>query len=165
MKNRKTKAKEKKIVGISIQTSYMLETNPETAKIEPTLNQYFGNNLAEKITARKNPGTTYCVYTKYDSDEKGPYTYFVGEEVDSFDNIDPDFDTLSIPDQTYSKFTIGPGQMPDICIEAWMKIWQMDNSDLGGDRTYVADFEIYDKRAKDPSQTTLDIYIGIRGNN
>ena len=39
---------------------------------------------------------------------------------------------------------------------------EMSSNDFGGERTYVADFEIYDQRAVDPANTSLDIYIGIK---
>lgn len=150
-----------KLVGITVRTSNSLEMNPETAKIGQTIGKYFENNLSQKISERVKPGTTYCAYTEYDSDENGEYTYFVGEEVDSFESINPMFTSLTIPASNYAKFECGPGEMPMVCIDAWKEIWKMSNSDFGGKRTYIADFEIYDERAKDYSNTTLDIYIGI----
>lgn len=38
----------------------------------------------------------------------------------------------------------------------------MSANDLGGERVYIADFEIYDQRAADPSNAIADIYIGIK---
>ena len=38
----------------------------------------------------------------------------------------------------------------------------MSSDDLGGKRTYSTDFEVYDKRAKDYSNTILDVYIAIQ---
>ncbi len=162
MKNQKLELHEIKLVGIAAKTSNSLETNPETAKIRATIDNYLENNLAEKIAGRLKPGTTYCVYTSYESDEHGEYLYFVGEEVGSFDNLDPMFTKLTIPAALYTKFECGPGKMPTVCIDAWGKIWQMSEVDLGGKRSYIADFEIYDQRAKDFANTTLDIYIGIK---
>ncbi len=51
--------------------------------------------------------------------------------------------------------------MPEICIKSWQKIWTMTSGDLGGERAYIADFEVYDKRARDPQSVLFDIYIGI----
>jgi predicted transcriptional regulator YdeE len=47
-------------------------------------------------------------------------------------------------------------------MNAWQQIWKMSSDDFGGDRAYIADFEVYDQRARDPSNTSLDIYIGIK---
>jgi predicted transcriptional regulator YdeE len=44
----------------------------------------------------------------------------------------------------------------------FQQIWKMSANDFGGERTYIADFEIYDQRASDPTNVILDIYIGIK---
>ncbi|MBX3487102.1 MAG: AraC family transcriptional regulator [Candidatus Paracaedibacteraceae bacterium] len=152
-----------KLVGISTRTNnaQIFESDPSTNKIAATVQRYFHNGLAERITNKKNPGTTFCVYTQYESDVNGDYTYFIGEEVTSFDGIDTEFETLTIPAQHYAKFTNQSGPMPQVCIDMWQNIWKMSPSDLGGERTYIADFEIYDERSLDHNNTELDIYIGI----
>lgn len=156
--------KELKLVGITTRTNnaHIFERDPSTNKIAATVQKYFHNGLAEKINARQNPGTTFCVYTNYESDVNGDYTYFIGEEVSSFDGIDKEFETLTIPVQNYAKFTSHPGPMPTVCIDMWQNIWKMSASGLGGQRAYIADFEIYDERSSDHSNVTLDIYIGIK---
>ena len=68
---------------------------------------------------------------------------------------------MSIPAQTYVKFTSPPGQMPAAVIGMWQKIWKMSAAELGGKRAFVADFEVYDERSMDPNNATVDIYIGI----
>ncbi len=150
-----------KLVGITVRTSNSLEANPETEKIGQTIGNYFENNLSQKIANRVKPGTTYCAYTEYETDENGQYTYFVGEEVDFLDEIPDGFETLIISASNYTKFECGPGGMPAVCIDAWKEIWKMREADLGGKRTYIADFEIYDERAKDYGNAILDIYIGV----
>ena len=70
-----------KLAGITVRTNNKNELNWEIGKILPCIQQYFHNLLAEKIPNRKNPGTTFCVYTDYESDFTGDYTYFIGEEV------------------------------------------------------------------------------------
>jgi len=148
-----------KLVGISCRTNNLAEMEPATAKISTTIKKYIA--LSTKIKHDK-PSTTYCVYTNYESDFSGDYTYFIGKEVAEFNNIPAEFDTLTIPAQNYTKFTTEPGSMPMVCIEMWKKIWNMNPEELGGERAYRADFEIYNERANDPQQTILDIYIGIK---
>lgn len=150
-----------KLVGITERTSNAREMNPETAKIGSAMQKFFGNSMQEQILKRKNPGTVFAVYTNYESDEHGYYTYFLGEEVNDFENIGHGFETLTIPEQTYVKFTSDPGQMPAVCIDMWQNIWKMEAADLGGKRAYIADFEVYDERSQNPEHAVLDIYIGI----
>lgn len=153
-----------KLVGITTRTNnaQIFAADPKLNKIAATVQKYFHNGLAEKIKDRKNPGTTFCVYTNYESDENGDYTYFIGEEVISFEGVDKEFETLTIPFQDYAKFTSNPGPMPNVCIDMWKDIWKMNSSDFGGKRAYIADFEVYDERSQDHNNVVLDIYIGIR---
>ena len=53
--------------------------------------------------------------------------------------------------------------LPNIVIDSWKKIWTMEEKDLGGKRSYIADFEVYDQRAADSSHAIVDIYIGVEG--
>lgn len=149
-----------KLVGITVRTNNQNEMNP-SSKIGPCVHGYFQQQLFDKIANRKNPGKTFCAYTDYESDYTGDYTFFIGEEVTSFDSIGEGLTTLSIPSQKYVKFTTESGSMPEVVINAWQTIWQTTPQDLGGIRRYHADFEIYDERARDPNDTILDIYVGI----
>lgn len=118
--------------------------------------------MAEKISNRKKPGTTFCAYTDYETDHNGEYTYFIGEEVSSFISpLHEGFQKLVIPKQRYAKFTTGPAPMPDVIVNAWKEIWEMSPKHLGGHRSYKTDFEIYDERATDHQNIVLDLYIGI----
>ena len=153
---------EMKLMGISTRTRNAAEFNPETAKILPTVQDYFHNGLYDKLTNRKTPGKTYCVYTEYESDHSAAYTYFIGEEVEPNAEASEGLTTITIPAQSYAKFTTNPGPMPTVCINAWLDIWKMTDEELGGKREYRADFEVYDERALDHGNTVLDIYIGIK---
>ena len=157
-----TELPEIKLLGISCRTNNTSEMNISTAKIAPTIQKYFQQGLGKKIPNRKNPGTTYCVYTNYESDFTGDYTYFIGEEVKFEGDSMEGFSSIIIPAQNYAKFTSKPGIMPEVCIDMWQNIWKMKSGELGGKRAYLADFEVYDKRALDPSKTVLDIYVGVK---
>lgn len=157
-----TELPEIKLLGILCRTNNTAEMNISSAKIAPTIQKYFRQALGEEIPNRKNPGTTYCVYTDYESDFTGDYTYFIGEEVKFEGDSMEGFSSIIIPAQNYAKFTSRPGIMPEVCIDMWQNIWKMKSGELGGKRAYLADFEVYDKRALDPSKTVLDIYVGVK---
>ncbi len=109
-----------KLAGITARTSNSHEMNQDTAKIPVTMQQFFMEGLQQnKIPDRTNPGRIFAVYTDYESDEHGYYTYFLGEEVNSFQNIEQGFETLTIPQQNYIKFTSDPGQIPHVVIDMW----------------------------------------------
>ncbi len=146
-------------VGIQVRTSF--ETELEEGKIGPCVQSYFHQGLFDKIPHRNSPGTTFCAYTDYESDYRGGYTYFIGEEVTSIDELPEEFTVLNIPFQSYAKFTSGPASMPGVVRGAWQEIWEMTPQELGGERRYHTDFEIYDERAVDHHNVILDLYIGI----
>lgn len=151
----------KKIIAKTIRTNNTIEQDPNQMQIGSTVQHYFQNQFMELIPNRSTPGTTYCGYTEYETDHTGEYTYFIGELVDEVTTIPEGFSVIEIPNQTYAKMTVGPGQMPKILIDAWVQIWKMTDHDFGGRRSYAVDFEVYDERARDPSSAELDIYIGI----
>ena len=157
-----TELPEIKLLGLLCRTNNTAEMNISSAKIALTIQKYFRQAVGEEIPNRKNPGTTYCVYTDYESDFTGDYTYFIGEEVKFVGDSMEGFSSIIIPAQNYAKFTSKPGIMPEVCIDMWQNIWKMKSGELGGKRAYLADFEVYDKRALDPSKTVLDIYVGVK---
>ena len=136
--------------------------NPQTSKIGELASRYWSQNIAAQITNRKHAGVTLSVYTEYESNEHGDYTYFIGEEVSSFENMSSGFQKLIIPSAKYQTFTSPAGKMPEVVMNAWQKIWKMSSDDFEGKRAYQADFEVYDQRASDPGNTIVDIYVGIK---
>jgi predicted transcriptional regulator YdeE len=147
------------LVGISSNAN----NSDKADRIGITMQKYFSDNISEQIQNKKNPGVIFSVYTNYESNFNGDYTYFIGEEVTSFENIDKNLTTLSIPSQNYIKFTTESGELPNIVIDQWKNIWKMESeNNLEGKRSYIADFEIYDERCHDLQNAIVDIYIGIK---
>ncbi len=150
------------LIGLTVRTNNRDEMNIETSKIAGMVNQYLSENIADSFKNRINSRMMYAVYTEYESDEHGEYTYFIGEAVASLEEQDLSrFKPLIIPPSTYQKFAPTPGKMPDIVINAWQDIWVMNETDLEGRKTYIADFEIYDNQPKNPDKMAVDIYVGI----
>lgn len=151
------------LIGIKIRTSYDAEVNPLTGQIGPTIQRYWQEGIAEKIPNRANPGRLFAVYTEYESDHTGAYTYFLGEEVTEVGERVPEgLATMDLPVSKYTRFTTNPAPLPHVIIDAWYNIWQMNPEELGGERRWVADFEIYDDRAQNPLMAVVDIYIGLK---
>ncbi|MGE3319607.1 MAG: GyrI-like domain-containing protein [Candidatus Berkiella sp.] len=150
------------LVGLTVRTNNTNEQNPATGKIGPLVSDYFSQGMATTIPNRVNPGVTFSVYTDYESDHHGDYTYLIGEEVSSFEDIPSGLHRITIPASDYQRFTTPSGQMPMVVINAWQAIWQMDETALGGVRAYQADFEVYDDRAIDPNNAVVDVYIGTK---
>ena len=125
-----------KLVGLTARTNNQNEMNPQTSKIGELAGRFWSQNMANQIPNRKNLGVTLSVYTEYDSNEHGDYTYFIGEEVNSFENTSSELQQLTIPAAKYQKFTTPSRKMPDVVINAWQQIWKMSANDFEGDRAY-----------------------------
>jgi predicted transcriptional regulator YdeE len=149
------------LMGIQVRTDYQTELNPLTSKIASCIQRYWQEGIANQLTQRVNPGRLFAVYTDYESDHTGGYTYFLGEEVSSLNVIPEGLSVVTIPQGKYSRFTTQTGALPHIIIEGWYNIWQMTEEDMGGKRSFKTDFEIYDERATNPMAACVDIYVGV----
>lgn len=100
MKKELANKSEIKLVGLAARTNNKNEMDPQTSKIEELAGRFWSQNVAGQLPNRKNPGVTLSIYTEYDSNEHGDYTYFIGEEVNSFENVSADFHKLTMAHQT-----------------------------------------------------------------
>jgi len=162
MKKETITLEEKKLVGITIRTTYQNELDHTTSHIGPCVARYFQDQIAQRIPHVKNPEVTLCAYTNYENEYKGAYTFFIGQEVNSLGKLPEGLEALTVPAQTYVKLTTDKGPIPQVIVEAWQQIWQMSPGDLGGTRQYKVDFQVYDDRAIDPQNAIVDIYVGIK---
>ena len=150
-----------RLCGIKVRTSYTKELDAQTSLISLCVQTYFHGQLAQALSNRVRPGVTYSAYCEYQTDYKGEYTYFIGEEVDADQDIPHGFTELIVPGQTYVRYTTDKGPMPTVVHNAWRTIWKESPADLGGARAYHVDFEVYDERAENPQATILDVYVGV----
>jgi predicted transcriptional regulator YdeE len=68
-----------------------------------------------------------------------------------------------IPAGNYAVIASERGPVAKVVPTAWQQIWSLeDKSQLGSERSYRADFELYDERASDPQNSQVDIYIGVK---
>ena len=139
---------EKKIAGFTVRTNNM---SPDMgAAIGGLWQKFFAEGyqaLPDKVT-----GKTMGVYTDYESDEKGDYTFMTACEVGG--DIPDGFEVKTVPAGKYAKFTVR-GNMMTVVGEFWQKLWQMPL-----ERTYICDYEEYQN--SDPEDCEVHIYIGIK---
>jgi predicted transcriptional regulator YdeE len=150
------------LVGLKTRTNNQRESQIETAKIPTIIQTYVNGPWIGEIRNRKNFGVILSVYTEYENDYNGDYTYFFGEEVSDLSDVPEGLETLIIPAQKYTKFKTQKGNIPTVVIEGWQEIWKMSSEDIGGERAYVADFEAYGESAVDYNDAEVDIYIGVK---
>lgn len=161
MSDKHQEIKSKVLMGLSIPTSFIKETNPLTSEIGKLVARYFQEKVADKIPDRKNPNVTICTYSNYSNKYLGDYVCFIGEEVAEDTKVPAGMVRHEIPAATYMKFTTEKGAVPFNIMKVWQKIWQMFEGTEHGNRLYQVDFQVHDERAADPLNAIVDIYVGV----
>jgi predicted transcriptional regulator YdeE len=148
------------VVGLATRTNNANQTGGKNV-IRDIWHTFLSQNLAAKIP-NKIGVDLYAVYTDYESDHTGDFTYLLGMPVSSVENLPAGLTIKDIPGGVYSVVTSNKGPVMQVVPEVWRRIWSMPPAELGGTRAFHTDYEIYDQRASDPERTQIDVYIGLR---
>ena len=141
-----------KIIGISVRT--INKGNQAQKDINNLWNKWFSENIASRIPNRVSDNL-YNMYTDYESDETGYYTCILGYRVTSLDSIPKGLIGRYIPKGNYKEF-ISRGKLPDCVIKTWQTIWG-----LNFNRSYTADFDMYDPQKMNPENAEVKTYLSI----
>lgn len=148
------------VIGISVRTSNAKEMSGNGV-IAQQWDRFTKEGLLSGIP-NKVDSNILAVYTEYESDANGAYTFIIGATVSSTDSVPPGMVARRVPAGKYAVFVSEKGFVGKVVPQAWSHILATPRSSLGGNRAYLADFEIYDQRAADPHNAEVDIYIGIK---
>ena len=147
------------VAGYSVRTNNAKEMSGK-GEIANLWQRFIEQDLGSAIPNRTDP-TIYVVYSDYDSNEKGDYTYTLGARVYAADVLPANMTSQSIVPGTYAVVTTAKGQAGQVVQAAWKKIWTMTPRQMGGKRAFKTDFEVYGPRATDPRDAQVDIHIGL----
>lgn len=154
---------QKCIAGIEVRTKNSDEMSGN-GKISGLWDQFFNNQISEKV-GPKISDDIYVVYSNYESDHNGEYDYLIGFEIKP-ENIShmeqTGIQVKKIEPGSYTQITTEKGPFPKVLVDAWQKIWAMDSKDFGGARLFKTDFEVYSEKARDPQNSIVDIYLGVK---
>lgn len=148
------------VVGIAMRTSNAEQMTPERP-IGKQWERLFKEGVLAAIP-NKADGNIVALYTEYASDKDGEYTYVLGARVTKVESVPAGMVAKKVPAGRYAMFTSERGPVQTVVVDMWRRVWVTPKSALGGDRTYKADFEVYDQRAQDPADSVVDLYIAVR---
>jgi predicted transcriptional regulator YdeE len=149
------------IIGISARTSNAQEA-AASGVIAKQWDRFYKEGILDKVPNKADPAV-YAVYTDYASDRNGDYTYIIGAKVSDASAVPPGMVAKTVSAGRYAVVTSERGPIPKVIVEAWQQIWGLeDRAQLGGKRAYKTDFEVYDLRARDPQDSQIDIYVGVK---
>lgn len=142
------------VIGIAVRTS---NENGQAAQDIPALwGKWMSENLIDQIPNRVDQ-ELYCIYTDYEKDYTRPYTTILGCKVSNLTQIPEGMVGLAIEEANYQKFIAHGNLLEGAVFNEWTKIWQVPI-----DRAYIADFEVYGEGATDPTNASVQIYIGLK---
>jgi len=118
--------------------------------------EYLSTKAVARTPHRAKPTIMLALYSDYETDWTGEYSYLLGCGVTKADKLPKGLVARHIPAQTYAHFR-AQGPMPDAVVGVWAGIWGTDMP-----RTYLCDFEVYDARFTDKKNPEVDIYVGIK---
>jgi len=148
------------VIGISARTTNAIEMSGRGV-IGNEWNRFMNDGLLGKIPHRTDTNIL-ALYTDYESDHTGAYTFILGTKVSSADNVPPGMVIKEVPPGKYAVFATARGPAAKVVPQSWQLINSLPKSAPGGDRIYQCDFEVYGPSAADPQHAQVDIYVGIR---
>ena len=148
------------VVGIAVRTSNA-EQMTEARPIGKQWERLFKEGVLAAIP-NKADGNIVAVYTEYAGDKDGEYTYLLGARVTKVEKLPDGMTVKNVPAGRYAVFTSERGPVQKVVVEMWRRVWETPKNALGGDRTYRADFELYDQRAQNPADAVVDLYVAVR---
>jgi predicted transcriptional regulator YdeE len=112
------------VVGIETRTS-----NAREASADGMIGKMWGRLANEDLLNRiqhRVDAHIVAVYSNYESDKDGPYTYTLGAKVDSAREIPPGMVSRKVLSGDYAMFTAQGGPPPQMTVDLWKHIWSLE---------------------------------------
>ena len=146
--------------GVSVVTTNKQEAGTEGVII--SLHEYFIQSELSSLLVGKKDDRMISLYTDYQSDESGEYTYAIGHEMLDLSESPSEIEIFEIPAGQYLRISTERGFMNDVLPEAWRRIWEMNLEDsLGVRRSFTHDFEFHNYDDLTSADVQIDIYLSI----
>lgn len=145
------------IIGMSTKTTNDVEMSDQ-AKIPVLWDTFYKQQIAERIPNKAKNSPVIALYSDYESDESGTYTFTIGHIVESTANIPAGMASFHVPQAKYAVFTTRQGPVSQVVPEMWQHIWKWSKEH---NRAFTYDFEWYDERTAHLNNAQVDIYIAV----
>ncbi|CAN7169323.1 GyrI-like domain-containing protein [Acidovorax sp. LjRoot194] len=150
------------VAGIAVRTRNSDEMNPAIARLGGLWNRFFTQSWERKLPSRgdgdgNGDGRIFGVYSGYESNEHGAFDVTAGVAVAEPEQAQavPGASRVDIEAGDYLVFT-GEGEMPQMVIDTWVRIWHYFADNPTVQRRFGTDFEAYEGPDK------VAIHIGVK---
>lgn len=141
---------EKLFIGLELRTN-----NEECSSTMPAhKDRFFKENILSKIPNKIN-GELIALYTDYEGDYTKPYSWILGCEVSSLEQVPEGLAGKVISESKFAVFTT-QGEFPQGLITVWQEVWKS-----GLQRSYTSDFEVYRSDFDPLKNPEVNVYIAI----
>lgn len=145
------------VVGIETRTSNAREMTAD-GSIPKMWGRVMGEGLLDEIPDRIGP-EVIALYTDYQSDKDGEYTYVLGAKVSSAGQLPQSLVAHTVPAGEYSVFAAEGKLAPDAVVALWRQVWGLETSHQIS-RSYRTDYEVH--HGSPQGEIKVEIYIGIK---
>jgi predicted transcriptional regulator YdeE len=147
------------VVGFSIRTTNQKEAGGN-GEIPQIWQRAMQQGLLENIPHRADNNFT-VVYTDYTSDQNSDYTYVLGVRVSAVDKVPEGMVAVPVPAGRYAIVESETGPLPQIMPKLWQSIWAMSPKELGGERAFKADYEVYPE-SFNWQDAQVEVHLGLK---
>lgn len=153
------KEKSFSVIGLAVRTNNKQEATGQ-GEIPKLWQRFMQQGTAAKIPHRADQDLI-VVYTDYESDQNGEYSYVIGARVTSIAGVPAGLTLKEIPAGSYAVLESDKGPVATVVPKIWQKIWSMPANELGGERAFQADYEVY-PQGFDPQNGQVTLHIGLK---
>lgn len=147
------------VIGVETRTSNAQEASHSA--IGKLWGRFGTEDLLDRIPHRVD-AHIIAIYSDYESDKDGPYTYTLGARVSSTREVPPGMISRKVLSGDYAMFTAQGGAPAQMTVDLWKRIWSVEKPGPLH-RAYKTDFEVhYNGVRAQPPDTHIDIYIGLQ---
>ncbi|HEX4810125.1 MAG TPA: GyrI-like domain-containing protein [Bryobacteraceae bacterium] len=147
------------VVGLTARTSNAKEASGNGV-IGGLWARFRKDGLLDRIKHRADSHIV-AVYSEYESDKDGEYTYTLGSKVTSAKDVPAEMVARRTDSGEYGIFTAQGGPAIQLVMGLWQRIWSLEKSPRLR-RAYRTDFEIYLNPDAEDAGQKVDVYIGLK---
>ena len=147
------------VLGVSVRTSGQKEAGGK-GEVPALWTRSLQDGTFERIPNRTDD-KMLAVYTDFAGDQTGAYTYILGARVSSAEKVPDSMVAVTIPAGRYAVVQSDKGALPDIMPKMWKDIAAMSVKDLGGERSFKTDYEIF-PAGFDWQNTQVEVHLGVK---
>jgi predicted transcriptional regulator YdeE len=142
------------VAGVKLRTTHRIEAVAQTAKIPALWRRFFVDKVGDQIPDRLPDAAVLAIYSDYDRDDSGPYSFLIGHRVRTLEQMPTGMSGIWLLPARYLQFETG-SRPYDYPAGAWEEIRQFFALTHEYERTFEADYEIH-------RPEVVTIYVSIK---